>query len=142
MHTIAGRAGDWPRTTRVLPWLIAAMLAVVWLVPFNSIVLDASLPIDLKFDRPVLAITVATWVLVLAAGRPVAPHECASPRCTRRSARVLLVACLSLIVDAGYLAGTLELQTGIKKLTLLGSYVALFVVVLELRASARRSPRS
>jgi hypothetical protein len=40
-------AGDWPRTTRVLPWMIAAFIAMLWLVPFNQIALAASLPIDL-----------------------------------------------------------------------------------------------
>ena len=52
----ATRLGDWPRTTRVLPWMLAAMMAVVWLVPFNTIQLTASLPIDLKFDRLVLPV--------------------------------------------------------------------------------------
>ena len=38
---------DWPRTGRLLPWLLAGFVAMIWLVPFNSIELDASLP-----DRP------------------------------------------------------------------------------------------
>ena len=44
------RGGDWPRTTRVLPWMFAGFMALIWLVPFNEIELDGSLPIDLKLD--------------------------------------------------------------------------------------------
>jgi hypothetical protein len=61
-------AGDWPRTTRVLPWMLAAFIAVLWVVPFNSIGLTVSLPIDLHFDRLVLPIIAGTWLLTIAVG--------------------------------------------------------------------------
>ena len=55
---------DWPRTTRILPWMLAGFLAMLWLVPFNSIELNASLPIDMPLDRLVLPFLVG----VVAAG--------------------------------------------------------------------------
>ena len=67
------RLGDWPRTTRILPWMLAAMMAVVWLVPFNAIQLTMSLPIDLKFDRLVLPVIFVVWALMVAIGGPLAP---------------------------------------------------------------------
>ncbi|MDX6720089.1 MAG: hypothetical protein QOJ63_2343, partial [Solirubrobacteraceae bacterium] len=124
----ASAAGAWPRTTRVLPWMIAAMMGVVWLVPFNVIQLSVSLPIDLKFDRLVLPFVIGTWVLALAAGGPHAPRV----RMTWIHVGVLAMmafACLSLVVNARYLNQTLELDTSVKKLTLLASYVSLFFIV-------------
>jgi hypothetical protein len=125
---VAAHAGDWPRTTRLLPWTIAAMMAVVWLVPFNSIVLQASLPIDLKFDRLVLPVVVGVWLIAIAIGDQHAPRLRSTPVHVALGA-VVVLACVSLLLDAGYLNQTLELQTGIKKLTLLVSYLSLFVVV-------------
>ena len=121
-------AGDWPRTTRVLPWMIAVIMAVVWLVPFNVIQLSVSLPIDLKFDRLILPLIIGTWVLALAAGGPYAPRV----RMTWIHVGVLAMmafACLSLVIDARYLNRTLEFDTSVKKLTLLASYASLFFIV-------------
>jgi hypothetical protein len=122
------RAGDWPRTTRILPWMLAAMMAVVWLVPFNVIQLTISLPIDLKFDRLVLPVIFAVWALMLAIGGPLAPVIRWTWIHTAIGA-VLACACLSLVVDARYLNQTLEFLTSTKKLTLLLSYAMLFVIV-------------
>jgi hypothetical protein len=122
------RAGDWPRTTRVLPWMLAAMMAVVWLVPFNVIQLSYSLPVDLKFDRLVLPFIVVTWALSLAAGGPGAPRV----RVTWIHVAlggVAIAALFSLVHEARQLNQLLELDTSIKKLTLLASYISLFVVV-------------
>lgn len=124
----AARLGDWPRTTRILPWMIALMMAIVWLVPFNTIQLTVSLPIDLKFDRLVLPVIFAVWALVIAAGGRDAPRI----RLTWIHAGVFALigfACLSLVLEATYLNQTLEYETAVKKLVLLGSYVALFVIV-------------
>jgi len=125
---VADRAGDWPHTTRVLPWMIAFIMAIVWLVPFNDILLDVSLPIDLYLDRLVLPFIVAVWALVLATGGRHAPQL----RMTWIHAAigaVVAVACLSLVLEARALSQTLEFDLAIKKLTLLGSYVCLFVIV-------------
>ena len=125
---VAAHAGDWPRTTRLLPWTIAVMMAVVWLVPFNSIVLQASLPIDLKFDRLILPVVVGVWLIAIAIGDQHAPRLRSTPVHVALGA-VVVLACVSLLIDAGYLSHTLELTTGIKKLTLLVSYLSLFIVV-------------
>ncbi len=66
--------GDWPRTTRVLPWMLAGFIALLWLTPFHQIELSMSMPIDMKLDRLVLPFVVALWVLALAAGGGSAPR--------------------------------------------------------------------
>jgi O-antigen ligase len=123
----AGAAGDWPRTTRVLPWMLAAFIAMLWLVPFDAIELTASLPIDLKFDRLVLPFFAGMWLLALAAGGKAAPRV----RPTWIHAAVgALVACafLSVILNARELNQTLEWELSLKGLPLLVSYVLLFVM--------------
>lgn len=124
----AFRPGDWPRTTRVLPWLVALFMAVVWLVPFNEIQMTISLPVDLKFDRLVLPVLVGVWVLVLASGGPDVPRIRLTPIHLAVFA-VIGMACLSLVLEAHSLTRTLEFDSSVKKLTLLGSYVTMFVIV-------------
>jgi hypothetical protein len=128
VRDFATRDGDWPRTTRFLPWMVAGFIAMLWLVPFNVISLTASLPFDINLDRLVLPIVAATWVLSVAAGGRGAPRLGLTWIHAAVGAFVLL-ACLSVVLDASYLNQTLELDLSIKKLTLLVSYVLLFIVV-------------
>lgn len=120
-------AGDWPRTTRVLPWSLAAFLVVIWLVPFNVTQLTVSTPIDLKFDRIVLAPIMALWLAAICAGGPGAPRW----RITwiHRAIMVFVgFVCLSLVLNAHGLNHTLELDQSVKKLVLLGSYLVFFAI--------------
>jgi hypothetical protein len=119
--------GDWPRTGRLLPWLVAAFMTLVWVIPFSSIKIDASLPIDLELDRLVLPVVFAVWALALAVGGSLAPRL----RLTWVHAGVatfVFVAFLSVVVNANYLNGTFELDQALKKLPLLVSYISLFVI--------------
>jgi hypothetical protein len=135
VRACGGRAKDdddgrdaWPHTTRVLPWMVAAFIAMLWLTPFTKIELAFSTPIDMKLDRIVLPFVVAVWVLALAAGGRLAPRLRATPI---HLAVGVFVACafLSVVLDARYLNQTLELDLALKKLPLLLSYVAFFVIV-------------
>jgi hypothetical protein len=129
----------WPRTTRVLPWMVAAFIALLWLVPFNSISLGASTPIDLYLDRLVLPVIVFVWLLSLVVGGVRAPRLRWSPIHTAIAVFVAL-AFVSVVLNAGYLDQTLELSTAIKKLTLLVFYALLFVMVASVvRASEVRA---
>ena len=125
-HAVA--TDDWPHTTRVLPWLLAGFIAILWLVPFNAIELNMSFPIDLKLDRLVLPFVVLAWACAfVAAGR-------LKPRLRLTWIHVVLgalLACafLSVVLDARYLNQTGELTLSLKQLPLLVSYVSLFVVV-------------
>lgn len=120
--------GDWPRTTRVLPWMIAVFMSIIWLLPFNTIELTASLPVDLKLDRLILPFLIGTWVLALAAGGPGAPRV----RVTGIHAGIagfVGVTCIGVVLSALYLNQTLELGLTTKKLTLLFLYLLLFVMI-------------
>jgi hypothetical protein len=122
-------ADDWPHTKRVLPWMVAVFWFILWLVPFNQIQLGgSSLPVQLKFDRIVLPVIVVIWILALAAGGRLAPRVRWSWVHTGVVGFAAL-ACLTLVVNAHYLAATLQLDRGVKQLTLLGAYVFFFLIV-------------
>jgi O-antigen ligase len=120
--------GDWPRTTRVLPWTIAAFITMLWLTPFDKLQVAISTPIDLKLDRLVLPFVVAVWLLAFAAGGSVAPKLRLSKVHVAVGA-FLAVAFLSVVLDARYLNQTGELDLALKKLPLLVSYMSIFVIV-------------
>jgi O-antigen ligase len=122
------RQDDWPRTTRLLPWMIAAFIVMIWLVPINAITVQASLPVDLKLDRLVVPLIVGTWLLSLAAGGPGSPRW----RFTTIHAGIglfVIVAFLSVVLNATDLARALELDLVTKKLTLLAAFFSIFLVV-------------
>ncbi len=119
---------DWPRTTRVLPWMLAAFIAMLWLVPFDQISMTVSLPFELKLDRIVLPVIVGVWCLALAVGGRNAPRV----RLTAVHVAVgtyVAIAFLSVILNAGWLNTTLLLSSSLKQLVLLSSYVMLFVMI-------------
>lgn len=130
-----GSLGDWPHTSRVMPWMIAGFLLILWLVPFNVVELTVSLPFDLKLDRLVLPVLFLVWILSLAIGGP------ASPRMRMTLIHVgifgfLAIVCLGLVANSHALNHSLEFELAVKKVTLLLSYVIFFVIVAS---SVRRS---
>jgi hypothetical protein len=135
LRGIATHGGDWPNTTRVLPWMIAGFIAVLWLVPFDAIELNASMPVDMKLDRLLLPFLVVMWVLAFAVGGAARPRL----RFTWVHAGVGLfvtVACLSVVFNAADLNRTLELDQSLKALPLLLAYLTLFLIVAS---SVRRT---
>lgn len=59
----ARHAADWPRTTRVLPWALFGFMAMVWVIPFDSILLPVGGPVDITLDRPFLVCLAGLWLL-------------------------------------------------------------------------------
>jgi hypothetical protein len=133
---LTGRAAaDWPHTTRLLPWSIAALITMFWLTPFDKIQLSFSTPIDITLDRIVLPLVFVVWMIAFTAGPGAAPRL----RVTRVHLAIcayLAVAFLSVVLDARYLNQTGELMLSFKKLPLLVSYLSIFVIVAS---SVRRS---
>lgn len=62
----AARAA-WPRTADPLPWALAALLTVIYVVPFDQIILPIPLPVDAKLDRFAIggcvALVAGAWLL-------------------------------------------------------------------------------
>jgi O-antigen ligase len=120
-------ADVWPNTTRAMPWALAAFLAMVWLVPFDSITLPVSLPLDAKLDRPFLVGMAGLWVLSLI-GRKTVSRLRMSPVHWALLAFVV-IAMASLVLNDATLVRLNETDLAIRKLALLLSYVLLFVIV-------------
>ena len=136
-RTLRSLAGDWPHTTRLMPWCLAGFMVMLFLVPFDSIDLPIGLPLEAKLDRPFLLAIVALWILsmVMMGGanrlRMTAIHYAFFG--------FVLIAILSLIHNAETTVRLGELELGVRKLALLLSYLALFVVVASsVRASEVR----
>ena len=126
-RTLRGLVGDWPRTTRPLPWALAGFMLMLWLVPFDSIDLPIGLPLEAKLDRPVLLLIVALWVLSLTILD--GPQRVRFTPIHYAFVGFVLVAVLSLVYNAETTVRLGELELGVRKLALLISYLTLFVVV-------------
>ncbi len=126
---IAATGGEWPYTTRLLPWALAGFVAMVFLVPFDAIDLPVNLPLDSSLDRPLLVGLVLLWLSSMALlSRAARPRV----RLTRVHFAVLLffaVCCLGVALDGAALANMDEVTLVVKKLALLASYVVFFGVV-------------
>lgn len=115
----------WPRTTRPLPWAIAAFIVMLWLIPFDSAVLPLSLPLDATLDRPLLLALLALWAVTVSSNLGslgAGPLHWAL-------AIFGLVAAISLVLGFETLNRLGEAETAVKKFALLLSYGLLFVVV-------------
>jgi hypothetical protein len=117
----------WPHTTRALPWALAGFLTMVWLVPFDSISLPVSLPLDARLDRPALIAVAALWVLSLVGSRTVTRLRMSAVHWALLL--LLSVAVLSLVLNGPTIVRLNELDLPLRKLALLFSYALLFVIV-------------
>jgi hypothetical protein len=125
------RLDDWPRTGRLLPWLVALFILMLWTVPFNTIMLNAGGPIDLQLDRLLLPAMAVVWIAAAATGGGFAPKLKITPGHVAFIVFCLLCA-LSLVVNAGMLNITRELGDGLKQLSVLGAYLTFFVMITSI----------
>ena len=123
-------ADDWPHTKRLMPWLIAGFLAMVFLIPFQATDLKVHLPFDSKLDRFALAVMIAVGLSQPLVGRPSRGR--ARPRMSLAMAAVLVFAALVLAsilpnVDRIYRLG--ELTFTEKALSQMLAYIAFFLII-------------
>jgi O-antigen ligase len=119
---------DWPRTNRLIPWLLAAFIAMLWLVPFDSTTARFNAPFDPKLDRLLISVMALAWIASVFAGGRVAPrwHR------TQLDWAVLAfvgVAITSVLLNIGTLVPLNEHELALKKLSLLFSYATFFFIV-------------
>ena len=125
----AAGGDEWPHTRRVLPWAMAGFMAMLFLVPFDSIDLPLHLPVNGTLDRPVLIAIVLLWLASMAVVSGTAkPRVKVGP--VHFAALAFLAACLlSVVFDGRALADMGEISLAVKKLALLISYIVFFFVV-------------
>jgi len=126
----ASRLADWPRTTRLLPWALFGFVAMLWVIPFDSVVLPIGTPVDATLDRVFLVGLVAAWLIAdttLRRDRSVlhSPIHWAF-------AAFVLIALLSVVVHAEALVRVGGLDLAIKQLALLTSYGVFFALAASI----------
>ena len=128
------RTADWPRTTRLLPWALFSFVAMLWLVPFDSIKLPVGGPIDATLDRPMLVLLIGLWMLSVKAVRNgwslrLSPVHWAFAIFTA-------VAAISILLRGESLIRLGEMELAVKQLALLATYGIFFALSASiLRAS-------
>jgi len=126
----ASRLADWPRTTRVLPWALFGFVAMLWVIPFDSVILPIGLPVDATLDRVFLVAIAAIWLVsdgVLRRDRSVlrSPIHWAF-------AAFILIALLSVLLHEETLVRVGGLDLAVKQLALLTSYGVFFALAASI----------
>jgi hypothetical protein len=129
----------WPRTRRPLPWLFAALLVMIFLVPFDAMQLKVSLPVSSDFDRFLVIVIVGVWAVGTAFGKPQAVERLRPSGWAVGMIAFLLVAVASIAFNVGRITNLGEWSDAQKHLAVLFSLAAVFAIVtLNLRASELR----
>ena len=121
--------GDWPHTTRLLPWALAGFVAMLFLVPFDALDLPIGLPLDSNMDRPFLVILIALWLLSMVVLSKAARPRLRLTRVHFAALGFFAVCCIGVGLDGAALANMGEVTLVLKKLSLLASYLLFFFVV-------------
>jgi hypothetical protein len=120
----AGLGPDlWPKTTRLLPWSIAAFLAMLFLIPFDATAVTSAKP-----DRPILLLIVGLWLLTLAVMRGENRPRLNGTVLHAALLLFVITAVLSVLLNAETLRIHGEFGLGVKKLLLLISFATVFLV--------------
>jgi polysaccharide biosynthesis protein PslJ len=128
----AERSDDWPSTSRLLPWLLAAFLAMLWFVPIDSVVLAIPLPVDATADRVALfVLTALTLAYTLAAARGSGP-KFRSGAPDQAFVAFIVVAILSVAFSATTLASLEEFDPAAKHVGVLLIYATFIYVAAAL----------
>lgn len=119
------RPDIWPHTTRLLPWLLAGFLTMLFLVPVTEITLNIPTPVDPTIDRFALSGVICAWILVAWLGRPP-PMRVEHPQLFMwATVTFLSIALLSLVMNASDVASHDLFGLAQNRLALLFSFVVL-----------------
>ncbi len=132
--------GDaWPRTKRPLPWLFAAMLGMIFLVPFDAIHLKVSMPVSSDLDRFLVIAIVGTWLVGTALGKPSVAERLRPRGWAAAMIFFLMVATASIAFNVGRITNLGEWGDAQRHLAVLFSLGAVgAIVALNLRAAELR----
>jgi hypothetical protein len=119
---------DWPHTKRLLPWLMAVFLGMIFLVPIDQMTLPVHLPLASNPDRVLLILIAAVWFAALLLAK--APER---PRIRFTGIHFAVfafvtVAFLSVTVNGLNLATYQEVGGTLKKILLLATFVIFFII--------------
>jgi hypothetical protein len=119
---------DWPHTRRVMPWLLAGFIVMLFTLPFDAISLPINLPLDSKLDRVYMIPLALLWISSVAIVTGPARPRVRLTRIHIAALTFFAICCLSLALNREALINLGELQLGLKKLVLLATYLLFFVI--------------
>lgn len=129
----------WPRTRRPLPWLFAVLLATIFLIPFDAIHLNVSLPFSSDLDRFLVTVIVIVWALGTALSRPQRIERLRPRGWALGMFAFVFVAVASIAFNVERITNLGEWDGAQKSLAVLFSLGAVFAIAaLTLRASELR----
>ncbi len=136
----AAHAADaWPRTRRPLPWLIAGFIAAIFLVPVDGIHLKIPLPFSSDFDRFLVAVIAATWLIGILVGRREKVVRLRSRGWAAGMIAFFFLAVTSIVVNIDRITNLGEWEVAQRRLAVLVGLVAIFAIVsLTLRVAELR----
>jgi hypothetical protein len=120
---------NWPHTSRPLPWLLAGFLAMIFLVPFDSIIFKVHLPANATLDRVLEVVMVA----VFAVSRVLQGRSSRRRRLTPVEVAVLTfggVALLSIVLNIDRIYQQNEFSFVVKSFSALVAYGVFFFLVI------------
>ena len=122
-----GPVDAWPRTTRPMPWLVAAFMVMVYMIPFDSTTLPLKLPFNAGLDRLLLVVITVVWLFQSLAGRR-------PPRFSHTAINVAVWAfvaltAFSVVHNLRDLTWDKEFSLSFKQLLLAYTYLVFFYVV-------------
>ncbi len=130
----------WPHTRRPLPWLFAALLAMIFLVPFDAIRLNVSMPVSSDLDRFLVIALVGVWGVGTALRKQQTVERLRPAGWAVGIIAFLLVAVASIAFNVERITNLGEWDDAQKHLAVLFSMAAVFAIVaLNLRASELRA---
>lgn len=127
---VASWLADWPHTSRILPWALFGFIAMLWVIPFDSVILPVSTPVDATLDRVFLVALAGIWLF----------SESSKPR--DRSVRhspihwafavFILIALVSVLLRDETLVRVGGLDLSVKQLARLASYGLFFALAASI----------
>lgn len=123
-HAREGRIDAFPRTKRPLPWVLAAFVAMLFLVPIDSTELKVHLPVDSRIDRFALVGVVLAWMW-FRGDRRAFMRTNRSRLFPAAALAFLAIAVLSLVLDAPRIGNVGELSLAAKRFALLLSFLTI-----------------
>lgn len=125
-----GRSDDWPHTKRLMPWLLAGFMAMVFLLPIDAAEVKVHLPVDSKLDR--FGIAAILGLLIVQALLPRTRERRTRRQMTAVTLAVLIFGALVLAsvllnVDRIYRLGQLTFAE--KALGQVLTYLGFFLIV-------------
>ncbi len=133
-------ADNWPHTKRPMPWLLAGFLAMVFLLPFESIHMKVHLPFSSDIDRFFVFAIILTWL-----GSAFLRRDSGIVRLRPRGwaagvIAIVVVAVASIAVNVPDITNLGEWQIAEKQIFVLLGLVAVFsIACLTLRVGELRA---